>query len=75
LDLEVDEPIRVAVYVADDRVAGFVADHADHVATETRADEFQLGSLSDADLTEEWDVEGVAVTIGVARVAAQTADD
>ena len=75
LDLEVDEPIRVAVDVADERVAGFVADHADHVAEETRAEEFDLGSLSDADLTEEWDVENIAVTIGVARVAAQAADD
>ncbi len=75
LDLEVDEEIRLGVEVADDRVAGFVDDHANYVAEETRAAEFSLGTLADADLTEEWDVEGVAVTIGVARVAAQPADD
>ncbi len=75
LDLDVDERIRLGVAVADDRVAGFVDDHADYVAEETRAAEFSLGSLSDADLSEEWDVEGVAVTIGLARVAAQPADD
>ncbi|MEZ3114519.1 isoleucine--tRNA ligase [Halobaculum sp. MBLA0147] len=78
LDLDVEERIVCAVDVADERVAGFVADHADYVAEEVRADDLRLGeSLDrDPDLTEEWDVEGVAVTISVARVAAETpADD
>jgi isoleucyl-tRNA synthetase len=78
LDLDVDERIALAVDVTDERVAGFVADHDAYVAEETRAAELVLdGDLDvDPDLTEEWDVEGVSVTISLARVAAeQTADD
>jgi isoleucyl-tRNA synthetase len=78
LDLEVDEKIHLAVDVADERVAGFVDDHREYVADETRASEFVTDGSSDAefDLVEEWDIEGIAVTISVARVAAeQPADD
>ncbi|MFB6175547.1 MAG: class I tRNA ligase family protein, partial [Halobaculum sp.] len=78
LDLEVDEEIVLAVDVADERVAGFVDDHREYVAEETRAAEFVTDGSSDADfdLTKEWDVEGVTVTISVARAAAETpADD
>ena len=85
LDLDVDERIRVSLDVGDDRVAGFVDDHRKHVAEETRTDAFVDG-VGDAegedgtegafDLVEEWTVEDVAVTIGVARVGVETpADD
>ena len=76
LALDVNERVRVAVDVADERVAGFVADHSDHIAEETRAVEFDTDVSGEFDLTEEWDVEGVSVTIGVARATAeQPADD
>jgi isoleucyl-tRNA synthetase len=78
LNLEVDEPIHLAVEVADERVAGFVDAHREYVAEETRASEFVTDGSSDADfdLTQEWDVEDVQVTISVARATAETpADD
>ncbi|QLG61813.1 isoleucine--tRNA ligase [Halorarum salinum] len=70
LDLDVDEPIRVSLEVADDRVAGFVDEHREYVAEETRTAEFT--DEAEFDLVEEWTVEGVEVTIGVARVPAGT---
>jgi isoleucyl-tRNA synthetase len=68
LDLDVDERIRTRIDVADERVAGFVDDRRDLIAEETRTAEFD----GDADdLTERWDVEGVAVTIGIERLEAE----
>ncbi len=72
LDLDVEARIRVGVAVDDDRVAGFVEEHADLIAGEVRADEW-LGGPEEADgdggLIEEWDVEDVTVTIGIEPVA------
>jgi isoleucyl-tRNA synthetase len=75
LDLDVEAEIRTAVAVADDRVADFVAENREFIAEETRTAEW----VADADelaTVEEWEVEGVAVTIGVEQVAVdeQTAD-
>ncbi|WP_435184387.1 isoleucine--tRNA ligase [Halobellus sp. EA9] len=71
LDLEVDAEIETAVEVADDRVAEFVDRHRDVVAEETRTRAFvDADELGDAALVEEWDVEGVTVTIGVEPVDA-----
>jgi isoleucyl-tRNA synthetase len=62
LDLDVEAEIRTRVDVDDERVAGFVDDHRDYIAEETRTVEF----ADDVDgHVEEWDVEGVAVTIGI----------
>ncbi|TKX78481.1 isoleucine--tRNA ligase, partial [Halorubrum sp. SD626R] len=72
LDLDVEARIRVGVAVDDDRVAGFVDDHADLIAGEVRADAW-LDDPSEAageeGLTEEWEVEGVTVTIGIEPVS------
>jgi isoleucyl-tRNA synthetase len=68
LDLDVDERIRTRIEVDDDRVAGFVDEHRDLIAEETRTAEFDADA---DDLTEEWDVEGVAVTIGIERLEAE----
>ncbi|WP_241881494.1 class I tRNA ligase family protein [Halorubrum sp. Ib24] len=72
LDLDVEARIRVGVAVDDDRIAGFVDEHADLIAGEVRADEW-LDEPSDAaetdGLVEEWDVEDVVVTIGIEPVA------
>ena len=67
LDLDVEERIRVAIDVDDDRVAGFVDDHREYIATETRTAEFVGRDEAEFDLVEEWTVEGVGVTIAVAR--------
>jgi isoleucyl-tRNA synthetase len=67
LDLDVEERIDVALDVDDDRVAGFVDDHRDHVATETRTREWVGRDDREFDLVEEWTVEDATVTIAVAR--------
>jgi isoleucyl-tRNA synthetase len=67
LDLDVESEIDTAVDVADDRVAEFVDRHREYVAEETRSRELVDGEPSEVDyaLVEEWEVEGIAVTIGV----------
>jgi isoleucyl-tRNA synthetase len=72
LDLDVESEIHTAVDVADDRVAEFVDRHREYVATETRSRELGDGAPENGEfeLIEEWDVEGVAVTIGVDPVGA-----
>jgi isoleucyl-tRNA synthetase len=74
LELDVDAEIDTYVDVADGRVADFVDRHRDVVAEETRTREFvagdELGAESERALVEEWDVEGVTVTIGVEPVDA-----
>ncbi len=72
LDLDVEARIRVGVAVDDDRVAGFVEEHADLIAGEVRADEWldaPEGADGDGGLIEEWDVEDVTATIGIEPVA------
>jgi isoleucyl-tRNA synthetase len=69
LDLDVEAEIRTAVTVADDRVAGFVDEHREFIAEETRTAEW-VTDADDLATVEEWEVEGVAVTIGVERLAA-----
>ncbi|ELZ34202.1 isoleucyl-tRNA ligase [Halogeometricum pallidum JCM 14848] len=66
LDLDVEEEIAVSLDVQDDRVADLVAQHDSLIAEEVRATTLDSDG-DDADLTEEWDVEGVTVVIGVAR--------
>ncbi|SEA12049.1 Isoleucyl-tRNA synthetase [Haloplanus vescus] len=65
LELDVDAPIRTRIDVDDDRVAGFVDEHRDLIAEETRTEAFDAEA---DDLTEEWSVEDVTVTIGLERV-------
>ncbi|WP_224336092.1 isoleucine--tRNA ligase [Haloprofundus halobius] len=72
LDLDVEETIRAYVDVADDRVAEFVDENREFIAEETRTSEF-VDDDEQFDLREEWDVEGVEVTIGIARVAERSA--
>jgi isoleucyl-tRNA synthetase len=67
LALDVESEIDTAVDVADDRVAGFVDRHREYVAGETRSRELVDETPVDADyaLVEEWEIEGIAVAIGV----------
>jgi isoleucyl-tRNA synthetase len=72
LELDVESEIDTAVDIADDRVAEFVDRHREYVASETRSREFtdEKPAEGEWELVEEWDVEGVAVTIGVEPVNA-----
>jgi isoleucyl-tRNA synthetase len=65
LDLDVDEQIRTALDVDDDRVAGFVDEHREVIAEETRTAEFVDADEVADGLVEGWDVEGVTVTIAI----------
>ncbi|WP_248896457.1 isoleucine--tRNA ligase [Haloplanus halobius] len=68
LDLDVDERIRTRIDIDDDRVADLVDRHRDLIAEETRTAAFDADA---DDLVEEWDVEGVAVTIGIEQLDAE----
>ncbi len=73
LDLDVESEIRVGLTVDDDRITGFVDEHRELIAEEVRAAEFVDEPSAADDLVEEWEIEGVDVTIGVAVVVEQTA--
>ncbi len=63
LDLDVEQRIRVSFDVEDDEVLELAMRESDYVLEETRADSIE--EEVDADLTEDWNVEGVDVTVGV----------
>ncbi|MFC6825480.1 isoleucine--tRNA ligase [Halopelagius fulvigenes] len=67
LDLDVEEEIHASIDVADDRIAELVDRHREFIAEETRTAAY-VEEDADMDLVEEWDVEGVAVTIGIERL-------
>ena len=73
LDLDVESEIEVGLAIDDDRIGGFVDDHRELIAEEVRAAEFVDEPEAAGDLVEDWEIEGVDVTIGVAVVAEQTA--
>jgi isoleucyl-tRNA synthetase len=62
LDLPMDAAIRLEYDVHDDRVADLVAEHADLIAEEVRAEE--VGTVSDGH-RKTWDVEGIDVEIAI----------
>ncbi|WP_245625916.1 class I tRNA ligase family protein, partial [Haloparvum sedimenti] len=69
LDLDVEEPVRLGVAVDDDRVAGFVDEHRDLIAEETRAAEWLEDPEAADGAVEAWEVEDVTVTIGLERAS------
>ena len=73
LDLDVEAEIRVGLTVDDDRITAFVDDHRELIADEVRAAEFVDDPEDAGDRLEEWEIEGVDVTIGIAVAAEQTA--
>ena len=73
LDLDVESEIRVGLTVDDERIEGFVDEHRDLIGEEVRAAEFVDDPEAAGDLVEDWEIEGVDVTIGVAVMAEQTA--
>jgi len=73
LDLDVETEIRVGLSIDDDRIRNFVDDHRELIAEEVRAAEFDDEPAAAGDLVEDWEIEGVDVTIGVAVAAEQTA--
>jgi isoleucyl-tRNA synthetase len=79
LDLDLEERIRLAVAIEDDRVADLVSEHRDLIESEVRAAEFvDLEEFADPDGStggrrEKWEIEGVDVTIAVEPLREATA--
>ena len=69
LDLVVDENIRASVRIEDERVLKLVETLKDLIAEEVRADTLDLGSDIDVSgaLVKDWDVEGIAMKMGIAK--------
>jgi isoleucyl-tRNA synthetase len=66
LDLEVNDWIRVAVELSDERIAGFLQGMESFVAEEVRAKELSIGGVqATGDLVKDWTVESVEMRIGV----------
>jgi isoleucyl-tRNA synthetase len=72
LDLEIDAEIRLDLSIADDRVADLVARQADYLEREVRAAE--RGAVEEGH-RRTWEVDGIEVEIGIARVAEAAAGD
>ncbi len=72
LDLAVEAEIHVGMSVDDDRIAQFVDEHRELIAEEVRAAAFTDDPAA-GEHVETWDVEDVAVEIGIAVSAEQAA--
>jgi isoleucyl-tRNA synthetase len=72
LELDIEARIRVALDIADERVADLVAEHEALIKEEVRADE--LGAVEDGH-RKTWDVEGTEMEIAVVPVATAEASD
>jgi isoleucyl-tRNA synthetase len=69
LDLAVEEEIRAAVEIKDDRVAVLVLEMKDFIAGEVRARTLMIGPEVEVDgeLVKDWDVEDVKMKMGIGR--------
>jgi isoleucyl-tRNA synthetase len=63
LDLDVEQRIRVSFEVEDDEVLELAMREKDYVLEEVRGD--GIADEVDADLTQDWNIEGTDVTVGV----------
>ncbi|HEX7627399.1 MAG TPA: isoleucine--tRNA ligase [Candidatus Methanoperedens sp.] len=69
LDLAVEEEIRAAVEIKDERVAVLVLEMKDFIASEVRAKSLAIGPEVEAEgeLVKDWDVEDVKMKMGIGR--------
>jgi len=72
LDLDVEERIALDLVIDDDRVADLVAERADLISEEVRADERR--TVEDGH-RKEWDVDGVTMEIALESLAAAEASE
>ncbi|WOF15556.1 isoleucine--tRNA ligase [Methanoplanus sp. FWC-SCC4] len=68
-NLNVEDSINAGVSVSDERIAGLLTAWKDLIAGEVRAGELSLQEekAADAELSEDWDVEGISVKIGISK--------
>ncbi len=71
LDLRVEDQIRAVVDIESKPILDLAMGKKDHIASEVRAADFQLGlGLSlQGKLVKDWDIEGICVRIGIERAA------
>ena len=75
LELQVDAQIRVGLEIDDDRVSEFVDEHRELIAEETQTREWLPTAAAASGVTEEWEIEGRPVTIGLERASAEVSSD
>ncbi|MFP4632189.1 MAG: class I tRNA ligase family protein, partial [Halobacteriales archaeon] len=63
MDLDVEAEVDLGLEFDDGRVESLVSERADYVAEETRASSTSFEALDDAGLVEDWEFEGVSVTV------------
>ncbi|MBC7114332.1 MAG: isoleucine--tRNA ligase [Archaeoglobi archaeon] len=66
LQLEVDEMIRTSVKVDDERVERLLKREEEFIKNETRSEVLRFGEVEE-EFSEEWDVEGRKIKIGISR--------
>jgi isoleucyl-tRNA synthetase len=70
MDLNVEDRIRVEVYVGDAKVRDLIATMKDYLAGEVRASALELKDRKEevSGYLKDWDVEGTPVTIGIEKI-------
>ena len=71
LDLRVEDQIRAIVDIESKPILDLAMQKKDHIASEVRAANFQLGLGLELQgkLVKDWDIEGICVRIGIERAA------
>jgi isoleucyl-tRNA synthetase len=71
LDLRVEDQIRAVVDIESKPILDLAMRKRDHIASEVRAADFQLGLglPLQGKLVKDWDIEGICVRIGIERAA------
>jgi isoleucyl-tRNA synthetase len=71
LDLRVEDQIRAVVDIESKPILDLATLKKDHIASEVRAAEFQigLGLPLQGKLAKDWDIEGICVRIGIDRLS------
>jgi isoleucyl-tRNA synthetase len=70
LDLRVEDQIRVVVDIESKPILDLALRQKEHIASEVRAAEFELGLGLETrgTLAKDWEIEGICVRIGVDRI-------
>ncbi|MCR4615087.1 MAG: isoleucine--tRNA ligase [Clostridiales bacterium] len=66
-DYQVEQHIKLAICTGNDFVSSALADKKEHIAAELLADELILNGELSGDMSKEFELDGVTVTITVAR--------
>jgi isoleucyl-tRNA synthetase len=70
LDLRVEDQIKVVVDIESKPILDLALQQKNHIASEVRAAEFEMGLGLElrGTLAKDWEIEGICVRIGVGRI-------